>query len=276
MGNSSEVVGLPAGRVHLVEGIHTVDMVRAEKGYLLIHKGLLYFRKEWVGGVEEVGGLETAPRAQLLDVGLRVHLGEPFGHVPGKGGQHRRHIELALAGDDLLLQLLLPLQPRHRQRTAEAVQVCHTVPRQVRRTGEITANLLVGHPELPPHLVPDGLLSRDGERHIDTVQRHPVDKPLPLRPLPPRHRVAVGAVVMNRVKSGAYPNTIYSVIYASGQFTPAINGTVAKVYNSGNIYDMNYQAAEAAINGETTVGTALHFRRINGHEGIIIGAHVFW
>ena len=89
-------------------------------------------------------------------------------------------------------------------------------------------------------------------------------------------RVAVGAVVLNRVKSGAYPNSIYSVIYASGQFTPAINGTVAKVYNSGNIYDMNYQAAEAAINGETTVGTALHFRRINGHEGIIIGAHVFW
>ena len=89
-------------------------------------------------------------------------------------------------------------------------------------------------------------------------------------------RVAVGAVVMNRVKSGAYPNSIYSVIYASGQFTPALNGTVAKVYNSGKISDTNYQAAQAAINGETTVGTALHFRRINGREGIIIGAHVFW
>lgn len=89
-------------------------------------------------------------------------------------------------------------------------------------------------------------------------------------------RVAVGAVVMNRVKSGAYPNSIYSVIYASGQFTPALNGTVAKVYNSGKIYDMNYQAAEAAINGETTVGSALHFRRVNGRDGIIIGAHVFW
>ncbi|WP_026653071.1 cell wall hydrolase [Butyrivibrio proteoclasticus] len=89
-------------------------------------------------------------------------------------------------------------------------------------------------------------------------------------------RVAVGAVVMNRVKSGAYPNTIYSVIYASGQFTPALNGTVAKVYNSGNIADLNYQAAQAAINGETTVGDALHFRRCNGREGIIIGAHVFW
>ncbi|MCR5558696.1 MAG: cell wall hydrolase [Butyrivibrio sp.] len=89
-------------------------------------------------------------------------------------------------------------------------------------------------------------------------------------------RVAVGAVVLNRVRSGAYPNTIYSVIYASGQFTPALNGTVAKVYNSGKIYDMNYQAAQAALNGETTVGSALHFRRINGREGIIIGAHVFW
>ncbi len=89
-------------------------------------------------------------------------------------------------------------------------------------------------------------------------------------------RVAVGAVVLNRVRSGAYPNTIYSVIYASGQFTPALNGTVAKVYNSGKIYDMNYQAAQAALNGETTVGSALHFRRANGREGIIIGAHVFW
>ena len=89
-------------------------------------------------------------------------------------------------------------------------------------------------------------------------------------------RVAVGAVVLNRVRSGAYPNTIYGVIYASGQFTPALNGTVAKVYNSGKIYDMNYQAAQAALNGETTVGGALHFRRCNGRDGIIIGAHVFW
>ena len=89
-------------------------------------------------------------------------------------------------------------------------------------------------------------------------------------------RVAVGAVVMNRVKSGAYPNSIYNVIYASGQFTPALNGTVAKVYDSDKIYDMNYQAAQAALNGETTVGSALHFRRVNGREGIVIGEHVFW
>lgn len=38
--------------------------------------------------------------------------------------------------------------------------------------------------------------------------------------------LGVGAVVMNRVRSGAYPNTIHSVIYASGQFTPAMTGKV--------------------------------------------------
>ena len=37
-------------------------------------------------------------------------------------------------------------------------------------------------------------------------------------------QVAVGAVVMNRVRSGAYPNTVKGVIYASGQFTPAGSG----------------------------------------------------
>jgi uncharacterized protein YgiM (DUF1202 family) len=89
-------------------------------------------------------------------------------------------------------------------------------------------------------------------------------------------KVAVGAVVMNRVKSGAYPNTIYDVIYASGQFTPALNGTVAKVYNSGKIADSCVQAAQAALNGETTVGGALHFRRAGNREGYVLGDHVFW
>ena len=35
-------------------------------------------------------------------------------------------------------------------------------------------------------------------------------------------QVAVGAVVMNRVESASYPNTISEVIYQSGQFTPAM------------------------------------------------------
>lgn len=88
--------------------------------------------------------------------------------------------------------------------------------------------------------------------------------------------LAVGAVVMNRVRSGAYPNTISGVIFASGQFTPALNGKVARAYTSGNISDSCYKAAQAAINGETNVGAATHFRRAGNHEGIIIDNQVFW
>lgn len=90
-------------------------------------------------------------------------------------------------------------------------------------------------------------------------------------------KLGVGAVVMNRVKSAAYPNTIYDVIYASGQFTPALNGKVASVYNSGKISDSCMQAAQAAINGETTVGGATHFKRVGHHDGgYVIQDHVFW
>lgn len=88
-------------------------------------------------------------------------------------------------------------------------------------------------------------------------------------------KLAVGAVVMNRVRSGAYPDTIFGVIYASGQFTPALNGKVAKVY-AGNISESCLQAAQAAINGETNVGEATHFKRVGLHDGYVIGNHVFW
>jgi len=88
-------------------------------------------------------------------------------------------------------------------------------------------------------------------------------------------KLAVGAVVMNRVRSGAYPDTITGVIYASGQFTPALNGKVARVY-AGNVKESCLQAAQEAIDGSTNVGTATHFKRVGAHEGIIIGNHVFW
>lgn len=88
--------------------------------------------------------------------------------------------------------------------------------------------------------------------------------------------VGVGAVVMNRVKSGAYPNTIHSVIYASGQFTPAMTGKVARVYEANSVPGACMQAAQAAINGETTVGGATHFRRAGKREGYVLGDHVFW
>ena len=47
-------------------------------------------------------------------------------------------------------------------------------------------------------------------------------------------QIAVGAVIMNRVKSSAYPNTIEGVIYQSGQFGPAATGWLDQVRNSGS------------------------------------------
>lgn len=88
-------------------------------------------------------------------------------------------------------------------------------------------------------------------------------------------QLAVGAVVMNRVRSAAFPNTIAEVIYASGQFTPALNGRLEEVYN-GNIYESCITAANEALSGETNVGDAVYFRRAGKREGIEIGNHVFW
>lgn len=88
-------------------------------------------------------------------------------------------------------------------------------------------------------------------------------------------QLAVAAVVMNRVRSAAYPNTVSGVIYASGQFTPALNGKVAARVAAG-VPATAMQAATEAIAGNTNVGGATHFRRWTGQEGVVIGAHVFY
>lgn len=89
-------------------------------------------------------------------------------------------------------------------------------------------------------------------------------------------QVAVGAVVMNRVRNAAYPDSIHGVIYASGQFTPAMSGKLNRVYESGKIYESCIRAAEEALSGVSNVGDLTHFRRNNGREGIVIGHHVFY
>lgn len=89
-------------------------------------------------------------------------------------------------------------------------------------------------------------------------------------------QVAVGAVVMNRVRSAAYPDTIYGVIYASGQFSPAMSGKLDKVLASGKINDSCMEAAKEALSGVSNVGDRLYFRRNDGRNGLVIGNHVFY
>ena len=89
-------------------------------------------------------------------------------------------------------------------------------------------------------------------------------------------QVAVGNVVVNRLATGKYGSSIYSVIYAKSQFGPAGSGQVAKIAAAGP-KAICLQAAQDALNGVNYVGTATHFRNVNsGYQGIVIGAHVFW
>lgn len=90
-------------------------------------------------------------------------------------------------------------------------------------------------------------------------------------------QVAVGAVVINRVLSSRYPDTVTGVIYQYKQFSPVLDGHLALALASNRATDACYSAADAAMSGSTTVGSCLYFRtKIDGLEGIQIGSHVFY
>lgn len=89
-------------------------------------------------------------------------------------------------------------------------------------------------------------------------------------------QLAVGAVVMNRVRSGGYPSSISGVIYQSGQFPPAGRGSVANIAANGPKASC-IQAAQEALNGVDNTGGAHCFARASsGHAGVVIGNHVFY
>ena len=90
-------------------------------------------------------------------------------------------------------------------------------------------------------------------------------------------QLAVGAVVMNRVMSEVFPDTIVGVIYQSGQFTPARSGRLALALSNNSAPESCYMAADAAMAGQSNVGNCLFFRSASsGISGIQIGSHVFY
>ena len=89
-------------------------------------------------------------------------------------------------------------------------------------------------------------------------------------------KVAVGNVIMNRVKSASQPNTITEVVYAKGQFSPVRNGSLQRALSSDKADAACYQAAIEALAGAQPVGDKLFFRRNNGRSGQVIGNHVFY
>ena len=89
-------------------------------------------------------------------------------------------------------------------------------------------------------------------------------------------QLAVGAVVMNRVRAAGYPGSVYEVIYQKSQFPPAGAGLVAKVIAKGP-KESCIQAAQEALGGADNTSGATCFKRASsGHAGVVIGNHVFY
>jgi spore germination cell wall hydrolase CwlJ-like protein len=105
---------------------------------------------------------------------------------------------------------------------------------------------------------------------------------------------AVGIVVMNRVRSKLFPNSVKKVIYQKGQFSPVRNGSLDKalaVYdkqNSNNKFKGEMKscrkAAVAALEGSTTIKvngkrkqmkSYLYFSRYVKNARFTLGGHQF-
>lgn len=90
-------------------------------------------------------------------------------------------------------------------------------------------------------------------------------------------QVAVGAVVINRVLSSIYPDTVVGVVYQNKQFSPVESGRLALALANDSATASCYKAADEAMSGVTNVGQCVYFRTpIPGLEGIRIGGHIFY
>lgn len=92
-------------------------------------------------------------------------------------------------------------------------------------------------------------------------------------------KVAVGAVVMNRLEKGTYGSTLVDVIYQPEQFTPALNGLVNSALKNGKVNESCYQAAREVLAGVDNTNGAMYFNdwhpELDG-AGIMYGNMVFY
>lgn len=67
-------------------------------------------------------------------------------------------------------------------------------------------------------------------------------------------QIAVGNVVLNRLASPHFPDTLYSVIFQPGQFEPVDNGTIHQ-----EPYHLSVTAAKLCLEGARVIGPCLYF-----------------
>ena len=88
---------------------------------------------------------------------------------------------------------------------------------------------------------------------------------------PMEGQVSVGAVVLNRMRSEEFPNTIPAVIFDRNngvQFEPVENATV---YNTPT--PKSVEAAKRTLDGENPIGDALYFYAPALSQGVWINAN---
>ena len=68
-------------------------------------------------------------------------------------------------------------------------------------------------------------------------------------------RVMVANVILNRVESGSFPNTITKVVYQKHQFSPVSNGSIKRC----RVTSETVEAVDRALAGEDLTDGALYF-----------------
>ena len=91
--------------------------------------------------------------------------------------------------------------------------------------------------------------------------------------------LAVATVVMNRVESPRFPNSISGVIYAIGQFAPTWTGSLDRVLEKGPT-SLSMRAAQDAVNGARLAAVAdcyyFLYAPSTSRDGVVIGDNVFF
>ncbi len=76
-------------------------------------------------------------------------------------------------------------------------------------------------------------------------------------------QVGVANVIINRIKSDKFPNTLTEVLYEDGQFPPAYNGLLSSAMANGSGEEV-MDAVNAALYGESVAGDYLFFNMAAG------------